>query len=60
MMIALGFTTLGIAICLYDSPSFGFIFGGLIIEAGVGILASTIGYGVLAHKWEGYYDHRFL
>lgn len=66
MMIALGFTILGLSIYIFDNADYidsenvGFILAGFCTELSVGILASTIGYGVLAHKWEGYYNHRFL
>ena len=66
MMIALGFTTLGLSIYIFDNADYidsenvGFILAGFCTEFSAGILASSIGYGVLAHKWEGYYNHRFL
>jgi hypothetical protein len=33
---------------------------GFTIEFITYFLAASIGYGILAHQWEGYYGHRLL
>lgn len=66
MMMSFGAISIGLSFFLYSNADYYHDYNvtvfviGFCLEYIFGFVCACIGYGILAHSWEGYYGHGFL